>query len=71
MRPQVTAVEDLLQAGVPQTIERLREGAGIKMWVLTGDKQGTAVEIARQCNLITDEMPIIKVRQGLGSWLSS
>ena len=36
----VTAVEDLLQAGVSETIEKLRSGAGIKIWVLTGDKQG-------------------------------
>ena len=33
-----TGIEDRLQDGVPETIERLRE-AGIKVWVLTGDKQ--------------------------------
>jgi len=52
----VTAVEDLLQEGVPETIEKLRGGAGIKLWVLTGDKQGTAINIAKSCRLITDEM---------------
>lgn len=35
----VTAVEDKLQDGVPQTIEQLAK-ADIKIWVLTGDKQG-------------------------------
>uniref|UniRef100_A0A670Z2J4 Uncharacterized protein n=1 Tax=Pseudonaja textilis TaxID=8673 RepID=A0A670Z2J4_PSETE len=35
-----TAVEDKLQDGVPQTIEILGR-ANIKIWVLTGDKQGT------------------------------
>ncbi|CAF1633805.1 unnamed protein product, partial [Didymodactylos carnosus] len=34
----VTAVEDKLQDGVPESIESLRL-AGIKIWLLTGDKQ--------------------------------
>lgn len=34
-----SAVEDKLQDGVPQTIEQLAK-ADIKIWVLTGDKQG-------------------------------
>ena len=34
-----TAIEDKLQDGVPDTIARLAL-AGIKIWVLTGDKQG-------------------------------
>jgi phospholipid-translocating ATPase len=34
-----TAIEDKLQDGVPQCIERLSQ-AGIKIWVLTGDKIG-------------------------------
>lgn len=32
-----TAIEDKLQEGVPQTIKTLAE-AGIRLWVLTGDK---------------------------------
>lgn len=35
----VTAIEDRLQEGVPETIEILRK-AGVKVWVLTGDKTG-------------------------------
>jgi len=35
-----TAIEDKLQAGVPEAIERLAN-AGIRIWVLTGDKQVT------------------------------
>ena len=35
-----TAIEDKLQDGVPQTIANLAI-AGIKIWVLTGDKQGS------------------------------
>lgn len=35
-----TAIEDKLQDGVPETIANLML-AGIKVWVLTGDKQGT------------------------------
>uniref|UniRef100_A0A8C4MWJ0 Phospholipid-transporting ATPase n=1 Tax=Equus asinus asinus TaxID=83772 RepID=A0A8C4MWJ0_EQUAS len=40
-----TAIEDRLQDGVPETIQCLKQG-NIKVWVLTGDKQETAVNIA-------------------------
>ena len=39
-----SAIEDKLQDGVSQTIANL-ETAGIKIWVLTGDKQETAINI--------------------------
>ncbi|KAJ8933400.1 hypothetical protein NQ314_014040 [Rhamnusium bicolor] len=51
----VTAIEDKLQDGVPQTIANLIL-AGIKIWVLTGDKQETAINIGYSCQLLTDEM---------------
>ncbi|XP_025080273.1 probable phospholipid-transporting ATPase IF isoform X3 [Pomacea canaliculata] len=41
----VTAVEDKLQKDVPETIIKLRN-AGIKVWVLTGDKEETAINIS-------------------------
>ncbi|XP_042229397.1 phospholipid-transporting ATPase ID-like isoform X3 [Homarus americanus] len=50
-----TAIEDKLQDGVPQTIANLAM-AGIKIWVLTGDKQETAINIGYSCQLLTDEM---------------
>uniref|UniRef100_A0A0D3AA66 Phospholipid-transporting ATPase n=1 Tax=Brassica oleracea var. oleracea TaxID=109376 RepID=A0A0D3AA66_BRAOL len=40
-----TAIEDKLQEGVPNCIETLSR-AGIKIWVLTGDKMETAINIA-------------------------
>ncbi|KAF3662676.1 Phospholipid-transporting ATPase 3 [Capsicum annuum] len=40
-----TAIEDKLQEGVPECIDTLFR-AGIKMWVLTGDKLETAINIA-------------------------
>ncbi|PIO40113.1 hypothetical protein AB205_0167840 [Aquarana catesbeiana] len=46
-----TGIEDRLQEGVPDTIAALRE-AGINIWVLTGDKQETAVNIAYSCQLL-------------------
>ena len=49
-----TAIEDKLQEDVPETILHLME-AKIKLWVLTGDKQETAIEIAKSCNLINLE----------------
>ncbi|EPS65072.1 hypothetical protein M569_09707, partial [Genlisea aurea] len=39
-----TAVEDKLQQGVPECIDKLAQ-AGIKLWVLTGDKMETAINI--------------------------
>ncbi|KAK3604439.1 hypothetical protein CHS0354_013839 [Potamilus streckersoni] len=50
-----TAIEDKLQDGVPETIANLAL-AGIKIWVLTGDKQETAVNIGYSCQLLTDDM---------------
>ncbi|WCJ21754.1 Phospholipid-transporting ATPase 3 [Euphorbia peplus] len=50
-----TAIEDKLQEGVPGCIETLAR-AGIKIWVLTGDKMETAINIAYACNLINNEM---------------
>lgn len=50
-----TGVEDKLQEGVPETIESLRQ-AGIKVWVLTGDKQETAISIGLSCRLLTQNM---------------
>lgn len=58
-----TAIEDRLQDGVPDCIERLIDRSffsvpifivgfiiffrsGMKVWVLTGDKEGTAINIA-------------------------
>ena len=50
-----TAIEDKLQDGVPEAIESLRQ-AGIKVWVLTGDKQETAISIGLSCRLLTQTM---------------
>ncbi|KAK4798453.1 hypothetical protein SAY86_030779 [Trapa natans] len=53
-----TAVEDKLQKGVPECIEKLEE-AGIKIWVLTGDKMETAVNIGYACKLLRQGMRLI------------
>ncbi|KAG5522348.1 hypothetical protein RHGRI_034508 [Rhododendron griersonianum] len=50
-----TAIEDKLQEGVPSCIETLSR-AGIKIWVLTGDKMETAINIAYACKLINNDM---------------
>ncbi|CBZ55965.1 hypothetical protein NCLIV_063910 [Neospora caninum Liverpool] len=51
----ITGVEDKLQAGVADTIEKLR-AAGIKVWMLTGDKVETAVNIGFATSLLTGNM---------------
>ena len=53
-----TAIEDRLQEGVPDTIALLAD-AGIKLWVLTGDKVETAINIGFSCNLLNNDMELI------------
>ncbi|KAL8105993.1 hypothetical protein AgCh_029709 [Apium graveolens] len=50
-----TAVEDKLQQGVPECIDKLAQ-AGIKLWVLTGDKMETAINIGFACSLLRQGM---------------
>eukprot|EP01113_Clastostelium_recurvatum_P017915 TRINITY_DN2113_c0_g1_i1.p1 TRINITY_DN2113_c0_g1~~TRINITY_DN2113_c0_g1_i1.p1 ORF type:complete len:1143 (-),score=265.23 TRINITY_DN2113_c0_g1_i1:444-3872(-) len=57
-----TAIEDKLQEGVPDTIHTLAQ-AGIKLWVLTGDKQETAINIGFACQLLTEQMELIVVNE--------
>ncbi|XP_044737082.1 probable phospholipid-transporting ATPase IA isoform X2 [Chrysoperla carnea] len=57
-----TAIEDKLQDGVPETIATLLE-ANIKIWVLTGDKQETAINIGYASKLIVQGMPILIVNE--------
>lgn len=56
-----TAIEDRLQDGVPDCIELLAE-AGIKLWVLTGDKVETAINIGFSCNLLNNEMELLVIK---------
>ena len=53
-----TAVEDKLQSGVPDAIDTLLK-AGIKVWILTGDKKETAINIGSSCKLLVQGMPLI------------
>jgi len=57
-----TAIEDKLQDDVAATLRSFRE-ANIRTWVLTGDKVETAVEIGRACELLTEEMQLVYVRE--------
>lgn len=57
-----TAIEDKLQDGVPETIHTLQM-AGIKVWVLTGDRQETAINIGLSCKLISESMNLVIVNE--------
>ncbi|KAG7879865.1 hypothetical protein KL905_001358 [Ogataea polymorpha] len=61
-----TAIEDKLQKGVPATIEKLRR-AGIKLWMLTGDKRETAINIGYSCRLIKDYSKVIVLSSDEGT----
>ncbi|XP_065183441.1 phospholipid-transporting ATPase VA-like [Sycon ciliatum] len=53
-----TGIEDRLQDHVAETIAGLR-AAGINVWVLTGDKQETAINVSYSCQLIDEDMEVI------------
>ncbi|KAK8592974.1 hypothetical protein V6N12_045066 [Hibiscus sabdariffa] len=55
-----TAVEDKLQHGVSNCIDKLAR-AGIGIWVLTGDKRGTAINIGYACSLLRHGMKQIVI----------
>lgn len=57
-----TAIEDRLQDGVPDTIHTLQT-AGIKVWVLTGDRQETAINIGMSCKLVSEDMTLLIINE--------
>lgn len=57
-----TAIEDKLQDGVPATIKYMRR-AGIKVWVLTGDKIETAINIGYSSGLLDTNMEQILITE--------
>lgn len=52
-----SAIEDKLQKGVPETIDKLRR-ANIKIWMLTGDKRETAINIAHSARICLAESQV-------------
>jgi phospholipid-translocating P-type ATPase (flippase) len=63
-----TIVEDKLQDDVPETIRDLRL-AGIKIWMITGDKIDTAFNIGLSCNLISYDLENFKIEGEKGVFL--
>jgi magnesium-transporting ATPase (P-type) len=56
-----TALEDKLQEGVPEAIEDFNN-AGIKVWMLTGDKLETAENIGFSSKMFNEKMFIFKLQ---------
>ncbi|OAA41818.1 ATPase, P-type, phospholipid-translocating, flippase [Metarhizium rileyi] len=68
-----TAIEDKLQEGVPETVDKLRR-ANIKVWMLTGDKRETAINIghsARVCKPFSEMYILESARGNLQDTLTS
>lgn len=59
-----TAIEDKLQEDVGRTIHDIKR-AGIKVWVLTGDKVETAINIGFACRLLSNDMNIFIIKETL------
>ncbi|XP_074651102.1 putative phospholipid-transporting ATPase IA isoform X3 [Tubulanus polymorphus] len=57
-----SAIEDKLQDGVPESIANLAK-ADIKIWVLTGDKQETAINIGYSSKLLTQSMALLVINE--------
>ncbi|PQE15568.1 hypothetical protein CJF30_00005985 [Rutstroemia sp. NJR-2017a BBW] len=53
-----TAIEDKLQKGVPETVDKLRR-ANIKIWMLTGDKRETAINIAHSARICKNYSEVV------------
>ncbi|CEM07868.1 unnamed protein product [Vitrella brassicaformis CCMP3155] len=49
-----TGIEDRLADQVPSVIQDLKD-ANIKLWVLTGDKMETAINIGHSCNILSSD----------------
>lgn len=59
-------IEDKLQDQVPETIAALRE-AGIHVWMLTRDKQETAVNIGYSCRLLDSNQKLLFLNETDGT----
>ncbi|OQR92167.1 hypothetical protein ACHHYP_04009 [Achlya hypogyna] len=56
----ITGIEDRLQDGVPDALECFRQ-ARIKVWMLTGDRPDTAVNIGNATKLLAPDMKLVQV----------
>jgi P-type E1-E2 ATPase len=56
----VTGVEDLLQDDVKTCITGFKE-AGIRVWILTGDKDATANQIGISCGVLSTSRSITQI----------
>ncbi|XP_063933513.1 phospholipid-transporting ATPase IA-like [Zophobas morio] len=67
-----TAIEDKLQEEIPETLSALLS-AGIKVWVLTGDKQETAINIGYASQLFNHQSDLLicntRTREETHQWL--
>ncbi|XP_073997182.1 phospholipid-transporting ATPase VA isoform X2 [Rhodnius prolixus] len=55
-----TGIEDRLQSGVPETLKALR-AAGIVIWLLTGDKVETAMNVALASGLFSSQTDTLRL----------
>jgi phospholipid-translocating ATPase len=61
-----TAIEDKLQNGVPETVDKLRR-ANIKIWMLTGDKRETAINIAHAAGICQPDSDVFIIDHAKGN----
>ncbi|KAG6623944.1 phospholipid-translocating P-type ATPase, flippase subfamily protein [Phytophthora cinnamomi] len=64
----VSAIEDKIQEGAPEALEKFR-AAGIKVWMLTGDRADTATNVAHAVRLVSPEMRLLRLCENSSSWM--
>ncbi|KAE9022988.1 Phospholipid-transporting ATPase [Phytophthora fragariae] len=64
----VSAIEDKIQEGAPEALEKFR-AAGIKVWMLTGDRADTATNVAHAVRLVSAEMRLLRLCESSSSWM--
>ncbi|GMF15241.1 unnamed protein product [Phytophthora lilii] len=64
----VSAIEDKIEEGVPEALEKFR-AAGIKVWMLTGDRADTATNVAHAVRLVSTDMRLLKLCENSCSWM--
>uniref|UniRef100_H3HCU6 Phospholipid-transporting ATPase n=1 Tax=Phytophthora ramorum TaxID=164328 RepID=H3HCU6_PHYRM len=64
----VSAIEDKIQEGAPEALEKFR-AAGIRVWMLTGDRADTATNVAHAVRLVSAEMRLLRLCESASSWM--
>lgn len=58
----LVSLQDPPRKGVSETMNKIK-GAGIKIIIITGDQEATALSIGRQCNIISSDLTVGEIEE--------